>query len=283
MNTSLIAMGIAFLVVIGLVVNLGVLSLLSGAFHFLFARPKFLVLKSNISATGLAFGHKWNSAREPAKFDKVKLRFFNPFGKPTHVEIEREFAAKTTDFAVDVDFGNSLKDVLQTKNLDDSSIQFELVSSKDGITHQFEYKMRKFLEKFNQASETADDFNNTNEYVKDKPLFETTTKTFIADELPEGEVAQIALPTNPAFQAAFAGAGGGGGASAEPQENFEVKKVWIADGCIVCDACENIYPEVFEVLEDTCIIRPDAPLNDGLKILEAAEACPVEVIKFDRA
>ena len=34
-----------------------------------------------------------------------------------------------------------------------------------------------------------------------------------------------------------------------------ITKVWIAPGCIVCDACENDCPEVFEVLEDTCIIR----------------------------
>ena len=43
-----------------------------------------------------------------------------------------------------------------------------------------------------------------------------------------------------------------------------------------------IIPEVFEVQDATCIIRPDAPLTDGLRIVEAAEACPVEVIKFDK-
>ncbi|MGE0207338.1 MAG: ferredoxin [Candidatus Babeliales bacterium] len=54
-------------------------------------------------------------------------------------------------------------------------------------------------------------------------------------------------------------------------------------GCIVCNACEDIYKEVFEVKADTCIIRPNAPLDDGLRIQEAAEACPVEVIKFTKA
>ena len=66
----------------------------------------------------------------------------------------------------------------------------------------------------------------------------------------------------------------------------EVVKVWIAPGCIVCDACETDCPEVFEVQEETCIIRPEAltadfnrPLTPSIKI--AAEGCPVDVIKFD--
>lgn len=44
-----------------------------------------------------------------------------------------------------------------------------------------------------------------------------------------------------------------------------VTKVWIAPGCIVCDSCENDCPEVFEVLEDTCIIRPPAQSADFLR------------------
>ncbi len=66
----------------------------------------------------------------------------------------------------------------------------------------------------------------------------------------------------------------------------EVVKVWIAPGCIVCDSCETDCPEVFEVQEETCIIRPEAlsaefnrPLTPSIKI--AAEGCPVDVIKFE--
>jgi len=68
----------------------------------------------------------------------------------------------------------------------------------------------------------------------------------------------------------------------------QVTKVWIEPGCIVCDACETTCPEVFEVQHenDTCIIRPEAldaeftkPLTDT--IIEAAEECPVDVIKFE--
>lgn len=65
-----------------------------------------------------------------------------------------------------------------------------------------------------------------------------------------------------------------------------VTKVWIEEGCIVCDACETTAPDVFEVLDDTCIIRPAAlemsftkPRTDD--IIDAAEECPVDVIKFD--
>ena len=63
-----------------------------------------------------------------------------------------------------------------------------------------------------------------------------------------------------------------------------VVKVWIDDGCITCDACESICPEVFHVEEDSCVIV------DGVKpgewsddIIEAADACPVDVILFEVA
>jgi ferredoxin len=82
-----------------------------------------------------------------------------------------------------------------------------------------------------------------------------------------------------------------------------VTKVWIEEGCIVCNACETACPEVFHVNEDTCVIRaevrPDGasdtnlsarvPLAGGIggdlesQIVEAAEGCPVEVIKFEKA
>ena len=66
----------------------------------------------------------------------------------------------------------------------------------------------------------------------------------------------------------------------------EIVKVWIAPGCIVCDSCETDCPEVFDVQEDTCLIRPDAQNSEFTKpltpsIIVAAEGCPVDVIKFD--
>lgn len=66
----------------------------------------------------------------------------------------------------------------------------------------------------------------------------------------------------------------------------EVTRVWIDPGCIVCDACETDCPEVFEVQEETCIIRPEATKADFNQLLTphiriAADNCPVDVIKFE--
>lgn len=65
-----------------------------------------------------------------------------------------------------------------------------------------------------------------------------------------------------------------------------VTKVWIEEGCIVCDACETACPDVFDVTDDTCLIRPAAleiefnkTRTDSIK--DAAEECPVDVIKFE--
>lgn len=64
--------------------------------------------------------------------------------------------------------------------------------------------------------------------------------------------------------------------------DFAVTKVWIEPGCIVCDACENEAPLVFQVLADTCIVRENAPLDDPAAIAAAAEGCPVDVIKYTK-
>ena len=63
-----------------------------------------------------------------------------------------------------------------------------------------------------------------------------------------------------------------------------VVKVWIDEGCIVCDACENICPEVFHVEDDTCVILDGVnPSEWGDDIIEAAEDCPVDVIMYEVA
>ena len=57
-----------------------------------------------------------------------------------------------------------------------------------------------------------------------------------------------------------------------------ISKLWIEDGCIACNACEEIVSEVFEV-DDDCVVKVDADLIEyDAQIREAAEACPVEVI-----
>ena len=63
-----------------------------------------------------------------------------------------------------------------------------------------------------------------------------------------------------------------------------VVKVWIDEGCITCDACENICPEVFHVEDDTCLIVDGVNPNEWSDdIIEAAEDCPVDVIMYEVA
>ena len=60
-----------------------------------------------------------------------------------------------------------------------------------------------------------------------------------------------------------------------------IKKVWIEDGCTSCALCEEICPEVFEQ-DDVAIVKEGvnySDYEDGIK--EAAEGCPVEVIKYE--
>ncbi len=59
-----------------------------------------------------------------------------------------------------------------------------------------------------------------------------------------------------------------------------VEKVWIVDGCIACGLCEEICAAVFH-LEDTAQVVQGINYSDyENEIKEAAESCPVEVIKY---
>ena len=61
-----------------------------------------------------------------------------------------------------------------------------------------------------------------------------------------------------------------------------IKRVWIEEDCIACGTCEGICPEVFTVT-DRSRVNEGVNFDDfeaGIK--EAAESCPVEVIKSNR-
>ncbi len=69
-----------------------------------------------------------------------------------------------------------------------------------------------------------------------------------------------------------------------------IKRVWIVEGCISCNLCEDLCPEVFEVpaggtsqttKAHAKFLRGDDDMDD--KIREAVESCPVEVIEIDDA
>jgi len=285
-TSSLIAMGVAIFAVVNLVLGLAALSLLLGTFETLFGKPKLTILRPSRGGNIFAFGFKWNSAKEPAAIDTIRIRLFNPFGSPTQAEVMQKIEDKKTSFAIEADMGSGLIALLGAQGLEKAMVQIELSSTRDGVAFQFDMRGPKFKKLVMQSSDSMDGFIKKNKLgvVKAaKPPIDVPIRSFIADTVP-GRGPQLKLATNPVFAGEFAGAGGGAAAPAgEVVANFAVLKVWIEPGCIVCNACEDIYPEVFDVTADTCLIRPGAPLDNGLKILESAEACPVEVIKFTRA
>ncbi len=286
MTSSLIAMGVAIFAVVNLVLGLAALSMLLGAFESLFGKPQLTILRPLQGGNKFAFGFKWNSAKEPAALDTIRIRLFNPFGTPTQAEVMHRMESRKTSFAYEADMGPGLIELLGAKGMDKAMVQIELSSSKDGVAFQFDMKGPKFKRLVVASQDTVDSFVRRHklDVVKvSKPPIDIPIRSFIADTVP-GRGPQLKLATNPVFAGDFAGAGAAAaGPAAEAVPNFAVTKVWIEPGCIVCNACEDIYPEVFEVKADTCYIRAGAPLDNGLKILESAEACPVEVIKFTRA
>lgn len=59
-----------------------------------------------------------------------------------------------------------------------------------------------------------------------------------------------------------------------------VEKVWIEEGCVACGACEGACPEVFKVNDVAYVIEGVNYSNYTEGIKEAADSCPVEVIKY---
>lgn len=57
-------------------------------------------------------------------------------------------------------------------------------------------------------------------------------------------------------------------------------KVTIEDGCIACGACESICPDVFSI-EDIAVVNEGNVAANEDSVKEAADACPLSVIKVD--
>ena len=209
MSTSLIAMGVAAFLVINLVVGLGALSLLFGTFETLFGKPKLTLLRSSKSGNIFAFGFKWNSAKEPAAIDQIRLRLFNPFGSPTQVDVSQAFDPKKSSFALEVDMGPGFIELLGAKGFDYAAIQIEVISSKDGVVFQFDMKGPKFKKLVFDANQTVAEYISKNKLdVKSdsRPPIDIPIRSFIADTVP-GRGPQLKLATNPAYAGEFAAAG----------------------------------------------------------------------------
>jgi len=69
-----------------------------------------------------------------------------------------------------------------------------------------------------------------------------------------------------------------------------IRRVWIVEGCISCNLCQDLVPEVFEVPPGSTshprkghekLLSSGTPALEE-RIQEAVDSCPVEVIKIER-
>jgi ferredoxin len=60
-----------------------------------------------------------------------------------------------------------------------------------------------------------------------------------------------------------------------------ISKVWIEEDCTACGLCEDICPDVFKVEDIAEIVEGSDIQSYEQEIKEAAETCPVEVIKYE--
>ena len=65
-----------------------------------------------------------------------------------------------------------------------------------------------------------------------------------------------------------------------------ITKVWIEPGCILCNSSVDTCSAVFEITDDadSSQVKPDVDFTQHeAEIKEAAECCPVDVIKYEEA
>ncbi len=159
-----------------------------------------------------------------------------------------------------------------------SKVTVELLATKSGLVRHFTFDSKNFKKQLANASSSVDAFEKENELPELKTYNKIPKRTFVRT-VETTSKAKLKIASNPEFANDFASSSSDG----DKVENFSVSKVWIEDGCIICDACSAIIPEVFEVPESGCIVVDGASLDNGLAIAEAAEACPVEIIKFNKS
>jgi ferredoxin len=62
---------------------------------------------------------------------------------------------------------------------------------------------------------------------------------------------------------------------------MSIRRVWIEDGCTACGLCTEICPQVFEMQDLATVIKGVNYSDYEPQIKDAAENCPVEVIKYE--
>ena len=61
-----------------------------------------------------------------------------------------------------------------------------------------------------------------------------------------------------------------------------LNRVWVDEGCILCNLCAEVAPEVFVVEDEHCWVRPDAEIDEHEEtIRQLAIDCPVSVIRYE--
>ncbi len=61
-----------------------------------------------------------------------------------------------------------------------------------------------------------------------------------------------------------------------------MKSVDAEDVCVASGSCVELCPEVFELPGHIAVVKEGADLSLDAKIVEAAEACPVEAIRYEK-
>lgn len=255
-----------------------VIKLLNSYFGSLKARFVRLVPKeAGDPVLGLAV--EWDEESFETEVFRIRLDFFELIrgGRSTSFSFTFEGkAAKKRSFVIPMKLSNTDFEMLTDKGLlnlphsvQRSFVQIEVENTR-GEAVRFKIPKIKIIEALNGAPFNAD---NSIEVIPPR----TSDDWALLTRVFPWKTA-IAAAAEPAEKKA---AGPKAKSSGPSLVDFLVTKVWIEPGCIVCDACENEAPLVFQVLADTCIVRENAPLDDGGAIKAAAEGCPVNVIKFD--
>ena len=265
---------VVFLVLGGPLTLYAIVKILNAALGGLNA--KILRSPSTLSEAPLGLLVDWDEASYPLEICRVRLDFSEliPGGRATSFSFTFEDkSAKKRSFMIPMklkaeDFA-MLTDAATPRAVKHSNLLVEIEDVKGEVVRKKIPKAQVLKALAAEAPLPSQDFDLVPQMAPD--AWSVLTRVFPWRKV----VAVAAADAKPAHEKKAAK-----GPAAPTLVDFIVTRVWIEPGCIVCDACENEAPAVFQVLPDTCIVRENAPLEDGGSIKAAAEGCPVDVIKY---